>query len=52
MYNRARSIGPAIFVGGTAITQLWLFIIAPVLGSIIAAIIWRYFVENAENIKA
>ena len=50
--NPARSIGPAIFVGGTAISQLWLFIIAPVLGSIIAAFIWRYFVESSDNIKA
>lgn len=50
--NPARSIGPAIFVGGKAILQLWLFIIAPILGSIIAAIIWRYFVENTRNLKA
>ena len=50
--NPARSIGPAIFVGGTAISQLWLFIIAPVLGSIVAALIWRYFVETSDNIKA
>lgn len=50
--NPARSIGPAIFVGGTAISQLWLFIVAPVLGSIIAAIIWRYFVESTDNLKA
>lgn len=50
--NPARSIGPAIFVGGTALSQLWLFIIAPVLGSIIAAFIWRYFVESSDNIKA
>jgi aquaporin Z len=50
--NPARSIGPAIFVGGTALSQLWLFITAPVLGSIIAALIWRYFVETSDNIKA
>lgn len=50
--NPARSIGPAIFVGGTAISQLWLFIVAPVLGSIIAAVVWRYFVETTENLKA
>jgi aquaporin Z len=50
--NPARSIGPAIFVGGTALSQLWLFIVAPVLGSIIAAFIWRYFVETSDNIKA
>ncbi len=50
--NPARSIGPAVFVGGTALSQLWLFIIAPVLGSIIAAFIWRYFVESSDNIKS
>lgn len=50
--NPARSIGPALFVGGTAISQLWLFIVAPVAGSIIAALIWRYFVETSDNIKA
>jgi aquaporin Z len=50
--NPARSIGPAIFVGGTALSQLWLFIVAPVIGSIIAAFIWRYFVETTEHIKA
>lgn len=31
--NPARSIGPALFVGGTALSQLWLFIVAPVWGS-------------------
>jgi aquaporin Z len=50
--NPARSIGPAIFVGGTALSQLWLFIVAPVAGSIIAAFIWRYFVETTDVIKA
>ena len=50
--NPARSIGPALFVGGTAISQLWLFIVAPIAGSIIAAIIWRYFVEKTEGLKA
>ncbi|HJQ27423.1 MAG TPA: aquaporin Z [Blastocatellia bacterium] len=39
--NPARSIGPAIFVGGWALTQLWLFIIAPIAGAIIAAIVYR-----------
>jgi aquaporin Z len=50
--NPARSIGPAIFVGGTALTQLWMFIVAPILGSIIAAIIWRFFVERTDDLKA
>jgi aquaporin Z len=35
--NPARSIGPAIFVGGWAIQQLWLFIVAPLLGGLVAA---------------
>jgi len=37
----ARSIGPAIFVGGWALSQLWLFIIAPIIGAIIAAVVYR-----------
>ncbi|HZR59281.1 MAG TPA: aquaporin Z [Terriglobales bacterium] len=35
--NPARSIGPAIFVGGWALSQLWLFIFAPLLGALIAS---------------
>ncbi|REK87177.1 MIP family channel protein [Streptomyces inhibens] len=37
--NPARSIGPALFAGGAAITQLWLFIIAPLIGGAIAAVV-------------
>lgn len=39
--NPARSIGPALFAGGTALSQLWLFIVAPLIGGVIAALIWR-----------
>ena len=39
-YNPARSIGPAIFVGGWALQQLWMFIVAPLLGGAIAAAIY------------
>ncbi len=39
--NPARSIGPALFEGGAALSQLWLFIVAPLLGAAIAAIVWR-----------
>lgn len=35
--NPARSIGPAVFVGGWALSQLWLFIVAPMIGAVIAA---------------
>lgn len=44
--NPARSIGPAVFVGGTALSQLWLFIAAPILGSILSAVTWRYLLER------
>ena len=40
--NPARSLGPAVFVGGDALGQLWLFIVAPIIGAIVAALIWRY----------
>ena len=40
--NPARSLGPAVFVGGDALPQLWLFWVAPLVGSILAAIIWKY----------
>jgi aquaporin Z len=36
--NPARSIGPALFVGGWALAQLWLFIVAPLLGAVIASL--------------
>jgi aquaporin Z len=41
--NPARSLGPALFVGGTALGQLWLFIVAPIIGGIIAALVWKIF---------
>ena len=40
--NPARSIGPAIFVGGSALKQLWVFILAPLVGSAIASIFYKY----------
>lgn len=39
--NPARSIGPALFVGGWAIQQLWLFIVAPLLGAVIGALAYK-----------
>jgi aquaporin Z len=41
--NPARSIAPALFVGGTALSQLWLFILAPLVGGLIAALVSVYF---------
>ncbi|ASJ61463.1 aquaporin Z [Sinorhizobium meliloti] len=39
--NPARSTGPALFVGGWALSQLWLFWIAPLFGAAIAGIVWK-----------
>lgn len=39
--NPARSIGPALFQGGTALCQLWLFIVAPLLGGALSAFVWK-----------
>ena len=39
--NPARSIGPALFEGGDALNQLWVFIIGPFLGGALAALIWK-----------
>lgn len=39
--NPARSIGPALFQGGAALSQLWLFIVAPIVGAVFSAIVWK-----------
>jgi aquaporin Z len=44
--NPARSLGPAVFVGGDALAQVWLFIVAPIIGGVIAALIWKYGFEG------
>ncbi len=46
--NPARSFGPAIFQGGDALAQLWVFIVAPLVGAAIAAIVHR-FILNAKK---
>jgi aquaporin Z len=40
--NPARSLGPALLVGGTALSQLWLFWVAPIIGGLLAAAVWRF----------
>lgn len=44
--NPARSLGPALIVWTDAMKQIWLFIIAPVLGAIVAALIWKLFFDS------
>ncbi len=40
--NPARSTGPALFVGGWALEQLWLFWVAPILGAIVGGLVYRW----------
>jgi aquaporin Z len=47
--NPARSIGPAIFSGGTALSQLWLFIVAPAIGAALAGILYGSGLLDAEK---
>jgi aquaporin Z len=45
--NPARSTGPALFVGGWALSQLWLFWVVPIVGAVLAAVVYRgTFDEN------
>jgi aquaporin Z len=46
--NPARSIGPALFSGGQALAQLWLFIVAPLLGALAAGLLFREGALDAE----
>ena len=44
--NPARSIGPALFAGGDALANLWVFIVAPMVGAAGAALSYKYFKET------
>jgi aquaporin Z len=44
--NPARSLGPALIVGGTAIHQVWLFILAPLVGGALAAVLHVFFYSD------
>ena len=46
--NPARSTGPAIFVGGWAIAQLWLFWVAPIAGAILAGLAYPALAREQE----
>lgn len=40
--NPARSFGPALFVGGDALVNVWVFIVAPLVGGLLAAVVYRF----------
>jgi aquaporin Z len=48
--NPARSLAPAIFAGGEALAQVWVFIVAPLIGAALAAIVFKsFFAVKEEN---
>jgi aquaporin Z len=47
--NPARSTGPALFVGGWALAQLWLFWVAPILGASLAGFVHRVLFASSED---
>ena len=46
--NPARSLGPAIFTGGTALAQVWLFLVMPLVGAAIAGGLFRAKILTAD----
>jgi aquaporin Z len=49
--NPARSTGPALFVGGWALEQLWMFWVAPIIGAIIGGSVFRYLLDEAPELR-
>ncbi len=47
--NPARSTGPALFVGGWAVSQLWLFWVAPIVGALVAGFLFKALFEHDEK---
>lgn len=47
--NPARSIGPALFQGGEALNHVWLFIVAPLIGGILAALFYKLVLKQPEK---
>ena len=50
--NPARSTGPALFVGGWALQQLWLFWVAPLIGGVIGGVVYRWLSNEPTGIVA
>ncbi len=49
--NPARSIGPAIFAGGDALSDLWVFIVGPLIGAALAAVIYKFLSSESSGAK-
>jgi aquaporin Z len=50
--NPARSTGPALFVGGWALSQLWLFWVAPIVGGALAGVVYPMIAGEPDKEKA
>ena len=46
--NPARSLAPAVLVGGAALSQVWLFLVAPLVGAVLAAVVFKAFFKTEE----
>ena len=46
--NPARSFGPALFAGGEALSNVWVFIVAPLVGGVLAAVVYKAIAPKAE----
>lgn len=46
--NPARSFGPALFVGGDALVNVWVFIVAPLVGGVLAALVYKFLASKKE----
>lgn len=47
--NPARSFGPALLAGGEALSQVWVFIVAPLIGAAIAALVYKAIIEDKKD---
>lgn len=49
--NPARSIGPALVQGGDAASQMWVFIVAPLVGGLLAALFYKFIIKEKEVVE-
>ncbi len=47
--NPARSTGPALVTGGIALTQLWAFWVAPLVGAVLAGLVYRWLASDKQD---
>lgn len=50
--NPARSTGPALMMGGTALAQLWVFWVAPLVGAVLAGLVGHWLFSHADDVRS